>query len=385
MTGKKILIAAMAMLLVFATAAPASAQIDTKAKQAIIVDANTGVILLDKSSDEHMPTSSMSKVMTVYMLFEDLKRGRVKLDDTFLVSEKAWRMEGSKMFIKVGDRVKVEDLVRGIAIQSGNDAAVAVAEGLAGTEEAFAAAMTTRAQELGMKNSNFKNASGWPDPDHYSTARDLSLLAYRIIHDFPEYYHYFAEKEFTFNKIRQPNRDPLLGKVNGADGLKTGHTDIAGYGLIGSALRDGRRVILVLNGLDSVSERKEESIRLMEWAFRNFEAKKLVLKDEAVDNAKVWLGKQAVVPLVAASDLTILLPRARRGDVKMTVTYDGPLYAPVAKGAEVGKLRVEVPDQQPVEVTLLAGAAVPRLGAFGRAKQRAKYLLSGLEEQVMSP
>ena len=243
MTGKKHLIALFAVVFVFAHIGMAAAQVETKAREAIIVDANTGVVLLDKEADAQMPTSSMSKVMTIYMLFEDLKAGRVKLEDTFLVSEKAWRMGGSKMFIKVGDRVKVEDLIRGIIIQSGNDATIAVAEGLAGSEEAFAQAMTARAKELGMTKSHFVNASGWPDPEHYSTPRDLALLAYRIIHDFPEYYHYFAEKEFTYNKIRQPNRLPILTAVNGADGLKTGHAEEAGYGLIASAKRDDRRVI----------------------------------------------------------------------------------------------------------------------------------------------
>lgn len=376
MTGKTYLIACVVALLVFVHPAVVQAQIETKAKEAIVVDANTGVVLLDKDAGAQMPTSSMSKVMTLYMLFEDLKNGRVKLDDTFLISEKAWRMGGSKMFIKVGDKVKVEDLIRGIVIQSGNDATVAVAEGLAGSEEAFATAMTARAKELGMTGSNFVNASGWPDPDHYSTPRDLALLAYKVIHDFPEYYHYFKEKEFTYNKIRQPNRLPILGRVNGADGLKTGHTEVAGYGLIGSADRDGRRIIIVANGMESDAERTEESIKLIEWAFRSFESKKLIVTNDEVAKAKVWLGKQEEVPLVAGEDLTVLLPRARSKDVKMSVVYEGPLKAPLQKGAEVGTLRVEIPDQEPVEVRLLTGAAVERLGIWGRAKNRAEYLIT---------
>src|SRR6218665_153533 len=299
-----------AVCLVAFTAQPAQAQsqLETKAKQAIIVDVNTGVILYEKDAHSRMPTSSMSKVMTTYMLFEELKKGAIKLDDTILVSEKAWNMGGSKMFIGVGDRVKVEDLIRGIVIQSGNDATVAVAEGLAGTEESFAEAMTARAKEIGMKETNLKNASGWPDPDHYSTAHDLAILAYRTIQDFPEYYHYFAEREFTYNKIRQPNRDPLLGAVAGADGLKTGHTEAAGYGLMGSAIRDGHRVVMVINGLESMAERKEEGVRLLEWGFRNFDRKKLVKQGEAVDRAAVWLGKSPDVELVAAKDLDIVMP-----------------------------------------------------------------------------
>lgn len=372
----RLFIAVLALaIFVMAGAQAAQAQIETKAKQAIIVDVQTGAILFEKNAMERMPTSSMSKVMTTYMVFEDLKRGRLKLDDRILVSKKAWEMGGSKMFIHVGDRVKVEDLVRGIVIQSGNDATVAVAEGLAGSEDAFAEAMTRRAQELGMKASNFKNASGWPDPDHYSTAHDLAILAHRIIADFPEYYHYFAERDFTYNKIKQQNRDPLLGRVTGADGLKTGHTEAAGYGLIGSAIRDGHRVIMVINGLESIQERTEESVRLLEWAFRNFDRKVLVQQGETVDSAPVWLGKQIDVPLVANEDIHIVLPRGRANEVRMSVKYDAPLPAPVKKGTKAGMLKIEIPQQTPIEVELFTGADVSRLGFFGRAKERARYLI----------
>lgn len=356
-------------------AAPVQAQVETNAKQAIIVDVETGVVLFEKNSMERMPTASMSKVMTTYMLFDELKRGRLKLDDRILVSEKAWRMGGSKMFIHVGDRVKVEDLIRGIVIQSGNDATVAVAEGLGGTEDAFAEAMTARAKQLGMKNTNLKNASGWPDPDHYSTAHDLAILAHRIIADFPEYYHYFAEREFTYNKIRQQNRDPLLGRVAGADGLKTGHTEAAGYGLMGSAIRDGRRVIMVISGLSSEKERLEESVRLLEWAFRNFDRQVLVKQGEAVDGAPVWLGRTAEVPLVAKDDIRVVVPRARRHEVRMSASYESPVPAPIKKGTEIGHLTIDIPHQVPIKVALYAGADVPRLGFFGRAKERARYLI----------
>lgn len=359
------------------TASPAFAQIDTLAKSAIVIDVNTGAVLLEKDADVRMPTSSMSKVMTAYVVFDELRSGGLKLEDKVPVSEKAWRMQGSKMFIRVGDKVKVEDLIRGVLIQSGNDATVALAEAVAGTEQAFADAMNAKARELGMNNSHFMNASGWPDPEHYSTPRDLALLAQRIIADFPEHYHYFSEKEFAYNKIRQPNRDPLLGRVQGADGLKTGHTEVAGYGLIGSAVRDGRRVVLVMNGLSSEKERAEEGVRMMEWAFRNFEQKTLVRKDAPVDTAQVWLGKAAEVPLVAGGDLDVLLPRAKKQDLKMTALYAAPLQAPVRKGAPVGVLRVEVPDQKPVELPLLAGADVPRQGVFGRVKSRLEYLVKG--------
>ncbi|MDD9900078.1 MAG: D-alanyl-D-alanine carboxypeptidase [Alphaproteobacteria bacterium] len=365
------------VVFLLAGAYPVLAQdVETSAVQAILVDAATGTVLMDKSANDRMPTSSMSKTMTMYMVFDALKAGRIKLEDEFLISEKAWRMGGSKMFIRVDTKVKVEDLIRGVIIQSGNDAAVALAEGLAGTEVAFAEAMNVRAKELGMMNSQFKNASGWPDPDHYSTARDLAVLGYRIIHDFPEYYHYFSEKEFTYNKIRQPNRDPLLGRVRGADGLKTGHTDIAGYGLIGSAKRDGRRLILVVNGLDSEKARTEESTRILEWGFRNFENRKLIEKGENIDAADVWLGREDKVPLIAAEDLDVVLPVTRRTDLKLSVSYMGPLKAPVVKGDPVAKLLVEVPGQQAVELDLLAGKSVEVESFFGRARDRLTYLLT---------
>jgi D-alanyl-D-alanine carboxypeptidase (penicillin-binding protein 5/6) len=352
-------------------------QIDTIAKQAIVLDAATGTVLLKKNADEKMPTSSMSKTMTAYMIFEALKSGHIKLDDEFDISEKAWKMQGSKMFVMIGTKVKVEDLVRGILIQSGNDATIAMAEGVAGSEEAFVDAMNKRAQEIGMTSSHFMNASGWPDPEHYSTSRDLALLAYRIITDFPEYYSYFSEREFTYNKIKQQNRDPLLGRVAGADGLKTGHTDIAGYGLIGSAERNGRRVIMVINGLASEKERQEEGIRLMEWAFRNFEMKTLVAKDETLDTARVWLGATPEVALVAEKDVSIVMPRGQNKDMKLSVRYTAPIKAPVKKGDAIGDLVIDIPGQSSSTVKLLAGADVARAGVFSRVKSRLEYLVKG--------
>ena len=344
--------------------------IDTQASHAILIDSDTGAVLLEKSADEHMPTSSMSKTMTMYMVFEALKEGRLHLDDELMVSEKAWRMQGSKMFIKVGDKVKVEDLIRGVLIQSGNDAGGrALAEGIAGSEDAFADAMNTKAhQQLGMKNSHFMNASGWPVDNHYSTARDLALLADHLIRDFPEYYDYFGEKDFTYNHIHQENRDPLLSHLPGADGLKTGHTDIAGFGLIGSAKRGDRRLILVMNGLPDIKAREDEGVRLLEWGFRNFEEKTFVKKGDVVDTAKVWLGRQDEVPLIASQDLKTVLPVSRVAETKFSISYMGPLKAPIAKGDAVAKLRVNIPGQAPVEMDLLAGEDVQRLGALARAK-----------------
>lgn len=374
----KVRIILWSVLFLLAGAVPSYAvSVDTPATHAILVDVSTGTVLLDKNADVHMPTSSMSKTMTLYMVFEALKHGQLKLDDELPVSEKAWKMEGSKMFIKVGSKVKVEDLIRGVAIQSGNDATVALAEGLAGTEEAFVDRMNIRAKELGMANSHFMDASGWPAPEHYSTARDLALLAQRLMTDFPEYYHYFGEKDFTYNKIHQPNRDPLLGKLAGADGVKTGHTEIAGYGLIGSANRDGRRLVLVINGLTSEKARAEEGAKLLEWGFRNFENKSIFKAGDTVDTAKVWQGQEDDVPLVAEKDLTVVLPIASPAAMKMSVVYQGPLPAPIKKGSPVAKLHITIPDQPDRDVTLLAGKDVERKGVFGRVAARVHYLLTG--------
>lgn len=375
----KKLILIFALLLAVCGVTPAHAQVDTPAKQAIIVDADTGAVLFEKNANEHMPTSSMSKVMTMYMVFEALKAGRLHLNDELLVSEKAWREgmdDGSRMFIQVGTKVKVEDLIRGVIVQSGNDASIALAEGISGTEDAFVETMNARAKTLGLNDSHFMNADGMPVDGHYSTCRDLAVLAYRIMKDFPEYYHYFGEKDFTYNKIHQMNRDPLIGHVQGADGLKTGHTQIAGYGLMGSAQRNGRRIILVMNGLNSEKERQEEGIKLMEWAFRNFENKKILTKGEQVSTADVWLGQEAEVPLVAADDVTVVLPMGKRNELKLTVKYDGPLKAPVAKGDKIGKLEIDVPDQKAQTVDLVAGADDARKGMFGRVKDRLAYLLT---------
>lgn len=361
-------------LLSGATVAYAAA-IDTPASHALLIDDATNTVLLDKLADDRMPTSSMSKTMTLYMVFEMLKEGHLALTDMLPISEKAWRMGGSKMFVKVGSKVKVEDLIRGVAIQSGNDAAVALAEGVAGTEEAMAERMNIRAKELGMLNSHFMNASGWPVPGHYSTPRDLAILAHHLISDFPEYYHYFGEKEFTFNKIRQPNRDLLLGRVAGADGIKTGHTEIAGYGLMATAKRGDRRIILVANGLDSINQRAEEGARLLEWGFRNFESRKLIKEGDVVSAANVWLGQENEVPLVAEKDLTVVLPIGRRSETKMTVSYQSPLEAPVKKGAAIGKLHIKIPDQPAIDVALVAGKDVNRKGLFGRVAARLGYLV----------
>lgn len=349
------------------TIAPAMAQtapLETLAREAIIVDAETGQVLFEKAADERMPTSSMSKTMTVYMIFEALKNGKLTLDQQLPVSEKAWRMQGSKMFVDLNSMIKVEDLIRGVIIQSGNDATIVLAEGLAGSEGEFAIAMNRKAKELGMNNSNFVNASGWPDPNHYSTARDLAILALALIRDYPDYYKYYSEIDFTYNNIKQGNRNPLLYQNIGADGIKTGHAEEAGYGLMGSAVRGGRRVIMVVNGLSSMNERAQESTRLMEWALANFENVTLFQEGVTLASAPVVMGMEKSVPLLVEKSLKITLPRMSSTDIKRQAVFKGPLEAPVQAGQEVGVVRVSAPGMQPIEVPLLAGKNVSRLGFF---------------------
>lgn len=352
---------------------------ETIAKHAILIDLKTHTVLFEKAADELTPPASMSKLMTAYMLFDRIKQGRLSMDDTFTVSEKAWRMGGSKMFVEVNSSVRVEDLIRGIVIQSGNDACVVVAEGLFGTEEAFAAGATRKARELGMTSTTIRNASGWPHPEHMTTVRDLATLAQHLIEDFPEYYHFYSEQEFTYNDIKQGNRNPLLYKDMGVDGLKTGHTEDSGYGLTASAERDGRRLILVVNGLKSVNERSRETERLLQWGFREFGAYDLFKAGETVEAAPAWLGASPTVPLVLETDLAVSVRRHLRDDVKVSVAYSGPITTPIAKGTPVGTLTVTAPEMKPVERPLVAGADVDRLGMFGRLFAAIRYLVVGLD------
>jgi D-alanyl-D-alanine carboxypeptidase (penicillin-binding protein 5/6) len=340
--------------------------IDTAARWAYIQDFNTGTSLLEKQADDEMPPSSMTKLMTIYLVYERLKQGRMKLDDELPVTEKAWRMGGSKMFVQVGSTVKVEDLVRGLIVQSGNDACIVFAEAIAGSEEQFAELMNEKAGQLGLTHSFFKNSTGWPDPDQHMSARDIANLARHIIVDFPEYYHYDSERSFKYNGIEQGNRNPMVQKGT-ADGLKTGHTDAGGYGLVASSLRSGRRVILVLNGMNSMRERAEESERLMDWAFANFEDVTLFAAGDVIENAPVWLGTLPSVPLVSGRDLEVTMPRNWRRNASVKVSYESPIKAPVAKGDTLGRLVVGGNGVPAMDVPLLAGSDVPRLGLPARA------------------
>jgi len=360
--------------------------IDTQAKHALVLEADTGAVLLDKASEERIPPASMSKVMTAYLVFDYLKQGRAKLEDELPVSENAWRTQGSKMFVQIGSRVKIDDLLRGMIVQSGNDACIVLAEGLAGSTSAFVEQMNQKAKEIGLKGSHFANVDGLPDPDHYMTARDLATLALRTIKDFPEDYHYYSEKEFRFHTvaannrevdINQGNRNPLLYKDLGADGLKTGHTEEAGYSLLGSAVRDKRRVIVVLIGLPSMKARAQESERLIDWAFREFNNYQLFAAGDKVDDAEVWLGAEAKVPITVERDLVVTLPRKSRKDMKVTVAYDKPVPAPIKKGEPVGKVVVTTSDMAPAEAPLIAGANVDRMGPVGRVAMAAAHLIWG--------
>jgi len=360
-----------------AFAANSAPTIDTQARNAIIIDFETGAVLLNKNADQVMPPASMSKIMTAYVVYDALKKGKLSLDDILPVSEKAWRTGGSKMFVPFPGRVKVEDLIRGMIVQSGNDACIVLAEGIAGSEEAFVEQMNEKAKELGLTNSHFANVTGLPDPDEHMTARDLATLARHLITDFPEYYHYDSEKEFTFNKIRQGNRNPLLYKDLGADGLKTGHTDEAGFGLTGSAIRDGRRVIMVLSGMDKSNIRAQESERLLDWAFREFNDYRLFKKGDIIDQADVWLGADPKVPVTTARDVVVTLPRAARRSMKVVAHYDHPAKAPVAQGTILGTLTVGADGVDPVEFPLVAAQPVAKLGPLGRVAVAAGYLLWG--------
>ncbi len=324
------------------------------------------VDVLARQALERMPPSSMSKLMTMYVVFEHLKSGRLQLDQMLPVSERAWRMGGSKMFVELNAQVKVEDLIRGVIVQSGNDACIVLAEAISGSEQQFAEAMNVAGRRIGLTNSTFRNSTGWPDPEHRTTARDLATLARRIITDFPEFYAYYSERSFRFNNISQDNRNPLLARVAGADGLKTGHTDEAGFGLTGSVRRGDRRVIMVVNGLPSMRARAEESERLMEWAFREFEAVVLFRAQDTIEEVPVYLGERSKVPMVGGRDLVLTLPRQWRTRLQVRLRYDAPLTAPVARGQQIGEMLVGGQGVPELRVPLLAGADVERLGLVSR-------------------
>lgn len=363
----RLLVLTLASLVV---ALPAHA-FETHARAAWVYDMTTDTVLLEKNADVALPPASMSKLMTVNMLFEALKDGRVSMDTQFPVSARARSMGGSTMFLNERDRPTVADLIKGIIVLSGNDACVVVAEGLAGTETAFAAQMSERARALGMTNSSFVNASGWPDPGQRMSMHDLGVLSVRLIRDFPDLYRNFAITEFPFDD-RAPdnrhNRNPLLKLGIGADGLKTGHTEEAGYGLVGSAVQGNRRIVVVISGLESDVTRAQEAEALLNWAFRQFVLKQVASKGTKLAEAPVWLGEANSVGLVTAEDLSLLLPALGADGARAEAVFSGPIEAPITEGQELGELVINVPDMPERRVPLLAQTAVEKGGFTVRIK-----------------
>ncbi len=369
--------ALMVCALLFIATPIAGAQIETRADYAIIMEAETGEVLYAKDADVAMAPASMSKLMTIEMVFKALRDGTYTLDDPLQVSRKAWKMGGSKMWVLVDTEIRIEDLLRGIIVQSGNDACVVVAEGFAGSEDTFADQMTSRGREIGLTNSTFRNSTGWPHPEHKMSTRDLAVLARHLVNEYPDYYPYFSEKEFTWGGITQPNRNRLLNRNIGADGLKTGHTEESGYGMVTSAVKNGRRLIVVLNGLNSEAERETESRRMLNVGFREFKRFKLFKGGDRLDRAAVWNGVSKRVGMTVKDDVHLTLHRSLRKDVKVTLHYTGPLKAPITKGDEIGYLMIDAPGKEAERVPLLADADVEKAGIGKRIGQAISYLLYG--------
>ncbi|MBL41057.1 MAG: D-alanyl-D-alanine carboxypeptidase [Rhodospirillaceae bacterium] len=363
--------------LVISSYSYANNQIETLAKYAIVLDYQTNKILLNKNSEELMFPASMSKLMTAYVVFSHLSSNKISLEDTFRVSEKAWKKGGSKMFVEIGKRVSVEDLLRGMIIQSGNDASIVLAEGLFGSEELFSMEMNRFARTLGMNNTNFRNSTGWPDPEHVTTAKDLSLLAISLYKNFPEFMKYYSEKNFTYNDIKQGNRNPLLYKNLGSDGLKTGHTEESGYGLVGSALRNGRRVIIVVNGLKSSKDRSNEAERLIDWSFREFKNYELFDKNDIVFDIPVWLGNKETVPLVLNKKLLLTLNNKQYRNLKLKINYKGPIKAPIKKDTKLATLKIYLDKGEVIEKPLYSNVSIEQLTFIGKLKTKLEYLLFG--------
>lgn len=361
-----------------AFAAVPAAAFDTTARSAYVVDLTTDTVLLEKNAEVPLPPASMSKLMTLNMLFEALEDGRLSLDTQLSVSQRAMDMGGSTMFLTTADRPTVEELIKGIIVLSGNDACVVVAEGLAGTEEAFASMMTARAQALGMENSTFANSSGWPDPRQRMSMEDLAILATRLIERFPQYYHYFSINEFPYDG-RAPdnrfNRNPLLTLGLGADGLKTGHTSEAGYGLVGSAQQGSRRVVFVISGLDSEAARKSEAASILNWSFRQFALKTPVKAGQVITRVPVWLGDVEEVALTPTQDVQLLMPVSANDGVRGIVTWTGPLEAPIAAGQEVATFTITRDGMGETVIPLVAATPVGKAGFLPRFNVAAGQVL----------
>jgi D-alanyl-D-alanine carboxypeptidase (penicillin-binding protein 5/6) len=357
-----------------------AAPISTRAQQALLIDLTTDTVLLDKNADQMMYPSSMSKLMTVYLAFQKIRDGSLRWDDSFLISKKAWKTGGSKMFLEVNTRVGLRDLLQGIITQSGNDACIVLAEGVAGSEEAYVERMNAVAKDMGLKNTHFANVTGLPNPQHYSTARDLSIIARKILTEFPDFYPMYGVREFTYGGITQPNRNPLLGKMVGADGMKTGQTDAGGHGLVASVMRNGRRLLLVVNGLPSDTARAEDATNLLEWGFREFTNVTVVKKDAVVAEADVWLGNPARVPLLAGSDLTLTLSRAQAKNLTAKAVFSMPLPADLKAGAVVGKILITGAADRALEVPLILAKDTDAMHGPARVFEAFRYLLWGTKD-----
>ncbi len=378
-TGPKAAAAAQAAKL--EAASPSQIGTTTVARFACMIDAETGAVILAKDAEKPMAPSSMAKMMTVYLLFEDLTSGKLKMDTRFKVSERAYAItrgvHSSTMFLEPTDQPTIAELIQGIIVVSGNDASVAVAEGMAGSEEAFAERMNKRAKEIGLTGSVFKNSSGWPAEGQMVTARDLAVLAMRTIRDYPQLYKYYAQRDFTFNGKTQANRNLELKSLAGADGLKTGHTEEGGFGQTTSAIRDGRRLILVLNGMSSMAERAQESARLIEWGFRESSNISVFKAGDVIAEAPVWLGAQDKVPLVIPHAVLATTMVGQAAQPRAVVRFDGPIAAPIAKGTPIGKAVVTMPDGRVIEYPLQAGADIERAGVVSRISTLIRHYLLG--------
>ena len=364
------------LLIVFLLLTRQSFAIESIAKTALVIDLSTNEILLEKNSTEKTYPSSMTKMMTALVAFEKIKDGSLSLDQEFLISKKAWKMGGSKMFIEVDKRVSVYDLLLGVVVQSGNDASIAIAEGISGSEEIFAIEMNNLGKKIGLTGSNFTNSSGWPDDNHYTTAEDLAKVAQYTIENHYELYQMYKISDFTYNGIKQDNRNPLLYTFEGADGFKTGYTEAAGYGLVGSAERGDRRLIVVLNGLESSKSRAQESLRLMDWGFNNFQLVDFYKKNEVIQEVDTWLGKEDKVNLVALEDISVSIPKAQLSSAKVTVLVEEPIATPIKIGDQIAKLQISFADKQ-VDFPLYSGEDIDQKNFFSRIFSAIYYIILG--------
>ena len=354
-----------------------ASSIETIAKQAILYDMNTKSVIFKKNSDQLVSPSSMSKIMTIYYVFKKISSGELSLDDEFVVSKKAWKKGGSKMFVKINDKVKVEDLIRGIIVQSGNDACIVLAEGLSGSESLFSEELTELGKEIGLKNSFFTNSTGWPDPQHLMTVEDLLTLSIKTIEDFPEFFHYYSEKEYTYSGIKQLNRNPLLFTELNSDGLKTGHTSLGGYGLVATVKKNDRRLILVLNGLNSSKERAKESERLIKIGFNQYENIKIADANENLRKLNVWGGNKKQIDIFSNEEISITIPKRAKKQLSFFVKYQSPLIPPISNEEPVGEFLIKKNKEILKKFDLYTNQKVEKMNFFQKIFHNFKFLLFG--------